>query len=245
MRSRYKIALLLAGFVLLVGCAVVGLQHMMPIEKERAQKQKQRATDIVQMADSLLDGGEGAPSVPSDIVPIVATIRDTAQDMEKGAVRSERWSTAGEKIVGPPPPGNIRADTDEELAILAQTEQEAETMGKVRGGLDAGRRAIAAAGGGGLSSWLTGTGLVTVLGAVGAVAEVGRRKFKKRDQEHQREREADRLERERLQRERDEQQDLKLQMLTTQLNDRMQKLEDLIEGMNDGTLNPPTGRIGG
>lgn len=180
MRSRYKTPLLMAVAALVGGCAVVSMKHLMSIEKERAQAQRQRGLDTVEVADSVLS--VLPQESPAEVVGAVRTMRDMAQKVEKDAARSERWHTAGEKIMGPPPT-EIEAGSDEELAVLAQTEREAETLGKVRTAVETVRalrsRGPSPAPGGGYA------GLLGILGGPVGIAAVAwlRKKQKASDKD--------------------------------------------------------------
>lgn len=208
-------------------CVVVGLKHMMPIEKERAQIQKQRGVDTVETVDVIIQ------SLPEDSPPQIVqglqTIRDMGEGIQQDATLSERWTTAGEKVMGPPPT-TIRAGSTEEIAILTQTESEAVTLGKVRDATNTAKKIMSVTtSGGGLMSWATGGGLLATLTAVGAVAKVGHTKLKEQEEQRKKERSADWEAQRQIQVERDQAQDQKLDTIMTMMTTRINQLENSLK----------------
>lgn len=224
MYSKYKVRIWAILAALIVGgCAIVGLKYMMPIEKERAQLQKQRGHDTAEIVESVVKVlPEGTP--PS-VAESLETVHGMAKDVEEDAVKSERWHAAGEKIMGPPPTA-VRAGTDDEDDVLSDTERKAETVGKVRDALNKGKQILrTGGGGGGLGGWLTGGGLVGMVTALGGAVEIGRRKLKDQERRRQRERQEDEEKHRKEQEARDEEQDRKMDTLVTMMTKRMDDLE--------------------
>jgi len=239
---RYKYAFAIAGALFVAGCVMVGLKHWGNIEKPRAEAQQQRGKDIVQLTDTITS------ALPEDAAPAVVdsvqVIRDIGADIEKDAVKSERYAMAGKKILGPPPE-EVLPNTTGEDGVLAQLEQVADTVGKVRNVVNTGKRIVQGGGaGGGLGAWATGGGLVAILTAVGTLGEVGRRKLKDQDQKRKADQEAQRAEHQKtreeaekkmreLQEERDRQQDQKFDAMMTLINQRMAAVEDAVNRKDD------------
>jgi hypothetical protein len=239
---RRSETLLLAwvGLMMLAGCFAAGLRVMMPVEKDRAREQRQHANNSQQIIDQV---AEALPEdTPKDVPATLITLKDIQARIEKNAVKSERWHAAGEKIVGPPKE-EVEINTTHEDAVLAQTEKDAETMGKVRGLANAARGiATVVTGkdsGGGIGGWVTGGGLVATISAVAGLAEVGRRKLKKQEQQRQAERDADEVRRQEEQSNRDKEQDQKLDTLMTVLNTRIAEMERQIKKAMESST-PPT-----
>jgi hypothetical protein len=198
----------------------------MRIEEQRARQQHQRGANTVQVADTILEnmGEEAEPN----LVESVKFIRDTGAEIQKEAIKSERWMDAGGNIVGPPPEPQVDAGDDAEDGLLVEAERQGRTMGKARSAVQAGKKlvnvATQASGGTGVAG-IVGQILATVT-AVGTVAEVGRRKFKSQDQQRQREREEDERKRQEEQREKDRQQDEKMDTMMGVFNAKMMALEN-------------------
>jgi len=114
MRLRYRVSAVLLMLVILGGCVIVGLKHMMPIEKERSVQQQARSDDIGQLMDNIVPAlSEDNPNA----VESAKLIQEAAQAIKHDAVLSERWHAAGEEALGPPEGVVIRAGSDEEGGV--------------------------------------------------------------------------------------------------------------------------------
>lgn len=240
-------AMLVGGLaVLLGGCVALTVQRIMDVEEKRAELQKQTGHDIVQLTDTLQD------SLPEDspaaVRETIRTIGELGENVQNNAVKSERAHDAGGKIVGPPK-DDIKPNTPEEDSYLVQAEVEARTVGKAREGFRRAREVVhiaAREGGGGLTGWVTGGGLVATLTAVGGLAEVGRRKLKRQEEQRKKEREEDEEKHKKEQEMRDAEQDAKLDAMMTLMNGQMEALRAQIEELTaTGPITTPEGPTSG